>query len=99
MMDDVNANRDGRPFPHYSEFQGKPTNVDAPVIERFREILASRHQLCMYDKNMHDNNQVLHFGADQADGSRLLVPFYSFLFFEDWKHDLWSKRFIRDNLR
>jgi len=97
MMDDVNTSKDGRPFPDPSEFQARPTNVDAPVIERFREILAARHQLCTYDKNMHD--KVLHFGADQADDTRLLVPFYSFLFFEDWKHDLWSKRFIRDNLR
>jgi hypothetical protein len=30
---------------------------------------------------------------------RLLVHFYAFLFFENWKQDLWMKRFVRDHLR
>jgi hypothetical protein len=29
---------------------------------------------------------------------RLLVHFYGFLFFEDWREDLWIKRFVRDHL-
>ena len=32
-------------------------------------------------------------------GKRILVHFYAFLFFEDWKQDLWMKRFIRDHMR
>jgi hypothetical protein len=32
-------------------------------------------------------------------GVRLLVHFYAFLFFQDWKDDLWMKRFIRDHVR
>ena len=42
MMNDVLVGKDGRPFPDYSEYQGRPTNVDAPPIERFREVLAGR---------------------------------------------------------
>ncbi|KAL3785875.1 hypothetical protein HJC23_008763 [Cyclotella cryptica] len=30
---------------------------------------------------------------------RMLTHFYAFLFFEDWRQDLWSKRFVRDHLR
>jgi hypothetical protein len=31
-------------------------------------------------------------------GVRLLVPFYGFLFFQNWKQDTWTKRFIRDHV-
>ena len=31
--------------------------------------------------------------------ARLLTHFYRFLFFEDWKQDIWAKRFIRDHIR
>jgi len=47
----------------------------------------------------HNDYPVVHFKADQVDGTRLIVPFYAFIWFEDWRHDLWAKRFIRDNLR
>mmetsp|Transcript_38251 Transcript_38251/g.82390 ORF Transcript_38251/g.82390 Transcript_38251/m.82390 type:complete len:921 (-) Transcript_38251:426-3188(-) len=99
MMADVLIGKDGRPFPHYNEYQGRPVNVDAPPIERFREILAGRRKICMYDRNMHEENPVVHFKADEDAGTRLLTQFYAFLWFEDWRHDLWSKRFVRDNLR
>jgi hypothetical protein len=29
----------------------------------------------------------------------MLTHFYAFLFFQDWRHDLWMKRFIRDHVR
>jgi hypothetical protein len=99
MMADVLVGKDGRPFPHYSEYQGRPVNVDAPTIERFREILAGRRKICMYDRKIHEDNPVVHFKADKYDGTRLITQFYAFLWFEDWRHDVWSKRFIRDNLR
>jgi len=99
MMADVLVGKDGRPFPHFSEYQGRPVNVNAPPIERFREILAGRRKICMYDRKIHEDNPVVHFKADQVDGTRLITQFYAFLWFEDWRHDLWSKRFIRDNLR
>ena len=34
--------------------------------------------------------------SDNASGARLLTHFYTFLFLQDWKHDLWLKRFVRD---
>ena len=99
LMNDLLVGKDGRPFPHYSEFQGKPTRVDAPPIERLREILAGRRKICMYDEIEHADTNVVHFKADENDGKRLIIEFYAFLWFEDWKYDLWSKRFIRDHLR
>lgn len=99
MMADVLIEKDGRPFPHYGEYQGRPVNVDAPIIERFREILAGRRKLCTYDQTIHDINPVVHFRAEQGDGTRLMTQFYAFMWFEDWRHALWSKRFIRDSVR
>jgi len=37
--------------------------------------------------------------GDDELGARILVHFYSFLFFEDYHQDLWTKRFVRDHLR
>ena len=78
------------------EFEGKPTAVDAPLEERMRELLADRDALCLYDQKL-QRARVLHFPAEK--GSRLLTHFYAFVFFADWKADLWSKRFVRDHLR
>jgi len=39
----------------------------------------------------------LHFPAEK--GTKLLTHFYAFVFFRDWRADLWSKRFVRDHLR
>lgn len=97
LMADVLIGKDGRPFPDYSEFQGKPVKVDAPTIERFREVLAGRRKICMYDSKMHLDNDVVHFKAEE-NGGRLILPFYAFIFWEDWRQQLWAMRFIRDNL-
>eukprot|EP00804_Cyclotella_cryptica_P016037 CCRYP_004193-RB/>CCRYP_004193-RB protein AED:0.04 eAED:0.04 QI:1389/1/1/1/1/1/4/213/543 len=99
MMDDILNGKDGRPFPHPSEYQGKPTRVDAPTVERLREVLAGRKKMCLYDKYTHSAHDVVHFRADETDGTRLITQFYAFLWFEDWKQDLWAKRFVRDHLR
>jgi hypothetical protein len=72
--------------------------VDARPIARLRENLAHRSELCIYDKELQDA-KVFHLMGDNASGARLLVHFYAFLFFEDWKQDLWTKRFVRDHLR
>lgn len=44
---------------------------------------------------------LLHFqvGSNSSKKLRLLTHFYSFIFFQDWKYDLWAKRFVRDHLR
>ena len=44
-------------------------------------------------------HDVVHFKADETDGTRLITQFYAFLWFEDWRQDLWAKRFVRDHLR
>ena len=46
VMDDIMNMKDGRPFPNPIEFQGKPTRVDAPTIERLREALGGRLVCC-----------------------------------------------------
>jgi hypothetical protein len=33
--------------------------------------------------------------GDNASGARLLVHFYAYLFFEDWRADVWTKRYVR----
>mmetsp|Transcript_27838 Transcript_27838/g.32955 ORF Transcript_27838/g.32955 Transcript_27838/m.32955 type:complete len:566 (-) Transcript_27838:98-1795(-) len=77
------------------KFQQSPISVDAAPIERMEEICRSRQrELCIYDEKM-QNIPVLHFG----DNVRVLTHFYAFLFFEDWKHQLWTSRFVRDHLR
>jgi len=97
MMADVLIEKDGRPFPDYSEFQGKPVNVDGPTQERLREVLAGRRKICMYDSKMHAANDVVHFKAEENE-ERLILPFYAFMFWEDWRQQLFAMRFVRDNL-
>lgn len=45
------------------------------------------------------NEKYLHTTGDNQSGTRLLAHFYSLLFFEDWHHDIWVKRFVRDHIR
>mmetsp|Transcript_14650 Transcript_14650/g.34054 ORF Transcript_14650/g.34054 Transcript_14650/m.34054 type:complete len:682 (+) Transcript_14650:88-2133(+) len=89
-------------FPPYEKYIGHPNPVDAPAIDRLREMNAGRHHLCTYTPEL-QHTQWLHFPVgmktDNGDTSRLLVHFYAFLFFQDWKHDLWMKRFVRDHVR
>lgn len=89
-------------FPQYQNYIGKPTDVDAPAMERLKEMNAGRHQLCTYTPEL-QQKQWLHFPCgmktEDGDSSRLLVHFYAFLFFQDWKQDLWMKRFVRDHVR
>lgn len=80
------------------KFFDNPAPVDAPPLERLRERLAHRNNLCVYHKN-HQDAPIIHLMGDNASGARLLVHFYAFLFFEDWKQEQWTKRFVRDHLR
>jgi len=93
---DMMAEKDGRKRPTLEEFEGKPVPVDAPMEERMREMLADRDKICIYDEKL-QQAPVLHFPAEK--GARLLTHFYAFIFFANWRADLWSKRFVRDHLR
>ncbi len=89
-------------FPPYENYIGKPNDVDAPAIERLKEMNADRQHLCEYTPEL-QQTQWLHFPvgmkSEDGDSSRLLVHFYAFVFFQDWKQDLWMKRFVRDHVR
>lgn len=79
-------------------FENNPTPVNASTIDRMREALAGRRELCIYDEEM-QQAPVIHFMCYHKMRVRLLTHFYSFLFFEDWRHQLWIHRFVRDHLR
>ena len=79
-------------------FTGKPVGSDAPAFERLRENLGGRKGLCIYDQEMQDA-KLVHFKVDHSDKARMLTHFYGFVFFADWKQDLWTKRFVRDHVR
>jgi len=88
--------RNGMPVPEV--FIGRPTSVYASAAERMAESNKGRTRLCVYD-DFFQNQSIIHFPGKQGLGARLLVHFYGFLFFADWKQDLWTKRFIRDHVR
>ena len=79
-------------------YKGNPVPVDAPPIDRMKENLAGREELCVYNQTM-QSERVVHFACYHKLKLRLLVHFYAFLFMEDWKEDLWMKRFMRDHMR
>eukprot|EP00547_Thalassionema_nitzschioides_P000183 CAMPEP_0194214692 /NCGR_PEP_ID=MMETSP0156-20130528/16033_1 /TAXON_ID=33649 /ORGANISM="Thalassionema nitzschioides, Strain L26-B" /LENGTH=610 /DNA_ID=CAMNT_0038943015 /DNA_START=47 /DNA_END=1879 /DNA_ORIENTATION=+ len=86
-------------MPSYSDFIDRPNPVDAPPFDRMRENWADRQGLCIYEKKCQDAH-LIHFGeGNDEEGARLLVHFYAFLFFEDWRQDTWMKRFVRDHVR
>ena len=86
----------GKPKPTLEEFNGNPVPVDAPLGDRMREMLADRPGICVYDRPLQEA-KLLHLKVDK--GVRLLTHFYAFVFFADWRQDVWSKRFVRDHLR
>lgn len=87
-------------MPKFEAYIGKPNPVNATVEERIKENAAQRRELCLYDKPLQDSRW-LHLPVERQGDmeNRLLVHFYAFLFFQDWKTDLWMKRFIRDHVR
>jgi hypothetical protein len=89
-------------FPKYVTYIGKPYPVNASVEERMKENWAEYWKggknFCIYDQEK-QNAHVLHFPYEYKIQARMLTHFYTFLFFQDWRQDLWLKRFIRDHLR
>ena len=80
------------------QFENNPTPVDAESSLRMKEALAHRRELCIYNEEM-QQEPVLHFMCYHKKHVRLLTHFYTFLYFEDWKQQLWEHRFVRDHLR
>ena len=94
-MDIIKFQKDGRLRPTHFEYQGNPVPVNAPMIERLREVSAGRFDLCIYNEEM-QRAPVIHFSSNRI---RLLAQFYSFVFFEDWRQATWANRLVRDHLR
>jgi hypothetical protein len=88
--------KDGKGDPN--NFMDDPIPVDGTTMERMREGLSGRSELCVYDEEMQKEKYV-HFMCYHKMRVRMLVHFYAFLFFEDWREDLWMKRFMRDHVR
>jgi len=86
-----------RGLPTVMEMAKNPLPVNASTHDRMRELSLGR-SLCIYDEDMQDTHLV-HFRVDTQKNIRLLVHFYAFLFFEEWRHDLHLKRLVRDHLR
>jgi hypothetical protein len=85
-------------FPSYHNFVGRPVPVHASAAERLNENAKERERLCIYDEAM-QQEPLIHFHGKEELGGRLLVHFYAFLFFDDWRQDLLTKRFVRDHVR
>jgi GDP-fucose protein O-fucosyltransferase len=94
------AKRDGTQVwkARWKSIFGHPTPVDAPPADRLGELLANRKKLCLYDEDL-QNARVVHALGESRTGYRLLIHFYAYLFFEDWRQDVWLKRFVRDHFR
>jgi hypothetical protein len=75
-----------------------PTPVDSDSVARMKEQLAGRKDLCVYDEEM-QFAPVVHMMCYPKQHVRLLTHFYTFIFFEDWKQQMWAHRFVRDHLR
>lgn len=85
-------------YKSYKKNPTKPVPVNATVKDRLTEMSSGRKKLCVYDANMQES-LVVHFMCYWKQRARLLTHFYTFLFFENYQHDLWTKRFVRDHLR
>lgn len=87
-------------MPNYEKYVGKPNPVNASAEDRLKENSAERKELCLYDDRL-QNARWVHWPMEHKGdmANRLLVHFYAFLYFQDWRTDLWMKRFIRDHVR
>ena len=79
--------------PKFEQFVNKPVPIDGTPMERMKENWADRGKLCIYDTEMQEATH-LHFPVDHKMDARLLVHFYAFVFFQNWKQDLWMKRYV-----
>ena len=84
----------------YEKYIDRPVPVDGKALKRLKENSAGRSKLCIYTRELQEQDW-LHFPVmqDNEEKTRFLVYFYGFLFFQDWRQDLWVKRFIRDHVR
>jgi len=96
-MDDVTSEKHG-PKPKPEDFNGNPPPINATVEVRLGEILGERDKMCLYDSQLHEA-PLIHMMDDKKAKTRLLTHSYTFVFFADWRMDLFAKRFIRNMVR
>ena len=87
--ENIFKNTKGKPLPKLEDFEDNPTPVDASIEDRMREAMVDRNKICMYDEAL-QKAKVIHFPVQK--GTRLLTHFYAFIFFADWKQDLWGEK-------
>lgn len=80
-----------------AKFKTNPMPANASEVDRLNAHLLRRNSVCFYNNQM-QNALSIHYKFSWK-GTRFLLPFYSFHFFENYKQELWSKRFVRDHLR
>ena len=96
-MDDIMAEKHG-PKPKPEDFTGKPPPINATIEVRLGEILGERERICLYDRKL-QAAPLIHMMDDKKTKTRLLTHSYTFVFFADWRMDLYAKRFIRNMVR
>jgi GDP-fucose protein O-fucosyltransferase len=87
-----------RPHTERKSQRGHPAPIDASAPKRLEEVMGKRTDLCVYD-GAEQSRKYLHIRSDPTPKGRIIAHFYNYLFFEDWRVALWTKRFVRDNLR
>ena len=63
-----------------------------------KEIMGGRTECCVYQAAQEAN--LIHMASPDKknEQGRMLTHFYSFMLLEDWRHDVFIKRFVRDNI-
>jgi GDP-fucose protein O-fucosyltransferase len=88
----------GRFAQRTAQYRERPLPVDTTSVNRLSELLANRREICAYNET-YQNARVVHAMGETSTGYRLLVHWYAYIFFEDWRQDLHMKRFMRDHFR
>ena len=81
MINDIFNKTLGRPLPCAKDYINNPTPVNGPPIEWLCEMLGGRTKLYIYNKQMQQAPLIFY-------SHRILAPFYTFLFFQDWHQDV-----------
>ena len=85
-------------IPPAQQYVDHPTSVFGDTMDRLAEIINGRRNLCLYQHQV-TQESFLHMHGRVKWGGRLLVPFYSYVFATDWRRALWTKRWVRDQVR
>ena len=74
-------------------YNGQPTPINASAVDRLREMLVYRNNLCIYTDN-YANATTVHAMGETKTGFRLLIHWYAYIFFESWRQEVHMKRYV-----